>query len=98
MELLVVLLIAGGAVAAVLVPLLRRGPAHDPELDGEVAAAPVRRDREEIEVQVRRYRAALQAGTVCRRCGRANPAGSRFCAECGRRLAAGRGRSTPAAA
>ena len=34
--------------------------------------------------------AALRAGTVCRRCGRANPSGSAFCAECGRRLRSAR--------
>jgi hypothetical protein len=35
-----------------------------------------------------RYREALRANTVCRRCGQANPAGSRYCFECGSTLAA----------
>ena len=33
-----------------------------------------------------RYREALRAGTVCEHCTFANPPGSRFCADCGRRL------------
>lgn len=96
MELLVVLLIAGAAVAAVLIPLVRRGPAHDAELDAAPEAPARTRDRTELEHLIRRYRTALRAGTVCRRCGRANPDGSRFCAECGRRLPAGRGRTRSA--
>jgi ribosomal protein L40E len=36
-----------------------------------------------LERDVARYRAALRAGTICRKCGEANPPGSRFCADCG---------------
>lgn len=86
MELIVVLLIAGAAVAAVLIPLVRRGPAHDPSLDDGPARPRRQRDPAETEALIARYRQALRDGTVCRRCGRANPAGSRYCAECGRRL------------
>lgn len=93
MELLVVILIAGAAVAAVLVPLVRRGPVHDAELDPPAPDAALRPPPEEVEARIARYRDALRDGTVCRRCGRANPRGSRFCAECGRRLPAARGRS-----
>ena len=40
-----------------------------------------------LEADVARYRAALDAGTVCPRCRFANQAASRFCAECGSELA-----------
>jgi ribosomal protein L40E len=36
-----------------------------------------------VEAEVARYREALRAGTICRKCGEANPPGSRFCADCG---------------
>lgn len=85
MEILIVLLISGAAVAAVLIPLLRAGSPSDPQLGTGEDAAPMR-DPAHIERLVKQYRAALRAGTVCRRCGRANPQGSAFCAECGRRL------------
>ncbi len=39
-----------------------------------------------IEREVLRYRAALRAGTLCPRCGQANPADSAFCSDCGRKL------------
>ena len=38
---------------------------------------------DELEREVLRYRAAVRAGTVCRKCGQANPADSAFCFECG---------------
>lgn len=41
---------------------------------------------ESLEGRVLRYRAAVRAGTVCRKCGQANPAGSIYCYECGTRL------------
>lgn len=41
---------------------------------------------DDIEAEVLRYRAALRAGTVCRKCGQANEEGSVFCADCGARL------------
>lgn len=42
---------------------------------------------DDIEREVLRYRVAVRAGTVCRKCGQANPADSAFCFECGARLA-----------
>lgn len=39
-----------------------------------------------IERAVLRYREALRAGTVCMKCGEANPPDSAFCADCGKRL------------
>ena len=43
-------------------------------------------DEAELDDDVARYRDAVAAGTVCARCRAANPAGSRFCTECGRPL------------
>lgn len=43
-------------------------------------------DAADLEADVRRYREALKAGTVCPRCQHANPPEARFCAECGRDL------------
>jgi hypothetical protein len=43
-------------------------------------------DAAELEADVRRYRDAVRADTVCARCKAANRAGSRFCTECGREL------------
>jgi len=40
-----------------------------------------------IEGEVARYRQAITGGTLCRRCGEANPPGSRFCRDCGKPLA-----------
>jgi hypothetical protein len=50
----------------------------------ETAAAPA----DPVEREVARYREALRAGTICRKCGEANAPGSRFCADCGSELAA----------
>jgi hypothetical protein len=41
---------------------------------------------DELELEVQRYRAALRAGTVCNKCGQANPAESKFCFDCGTAL------------
>ncbi|MEX0906974.1 MAG: zinc ribbon domain-containing protein [Gemmatimonadota bacterium] len=50
------------------------------------ADAMARSGGDAIEREVQRYRAALRAGTVCTKCGQANPAGSIFCYECGARV------------
>ena len=64
---------------------------------GTSAAAPLPADagvfppptpRDDIEAEVARYRAAVAAGTVCRRCGEANAADAKYCADCGKRLPA----------
>jgi ribosomal protein L40E len=50
----------------------------------EAAGSPDALERDDaLEHDVARYRAALRAGTICRKCGEANPPGSRFCADCG---------------
>ncbi|HSJ25117.1 MAG TPA: zinc ribbon domain-containing protein [Longimicrobiales bacterium] len=41
---------------------------------------------DDVELEVQRYRAALRAGTLCRKCGQANPADSKFCFDCGAAL------------
>ena len=91
MEYVVAFVIAAAAVAAVVYPLLRGEGAGVP-LDAEEAqdSPPV-----DVEAEVSRYRAALRGGTLCARCGRANPQDSRFCAECGRRLEGRRARRRP---
>lgn len=41
----------------------------------------------DLDAEVRRYRDAVEADTVCNRCREANPAGSAFCGDCGAKLA-----------
>lgn len=43
---------------------------------------------DELENEVARYREAIRAGTLCSRCGEANPVDARFCRECGKALPA----------
>lgn len=43
---------------------------------------------EALDQKVARYREAIQRGTLCERCLSANPGGSRYCADCGKILAA----------
>lgn len=52
------------------------------------AAADGTAPEDPIEREILRYRIAVRAGTVCRRCRQANPEGSRYCSECGSRIAA----------
>jgi hypothetical protein len=49
----------------------------------ETAPASHAQDDDELELEIQRYRAALRAGTVCSKCGQANPAESAFCFDCG---------------
>ena len=44
------------------------------------------RSDDAIEHAVLRYRDALRAGTLCARCGQANPPDSAYCGDCGKRL------------
>ncbi|CAN5744656.1 hypothetical protein BH23GEM9_BH23GEM9_11140 [soil metagenome] len=53
--------------------------------DAEVPAAEAYAE-DEVELEVQRYRAALRAGTICSKCGQANPADSSFCFDCGAQL------------
>ena len=41
-----------------------------------------------LEVEVLRFREALVAGTLCARCGEANPADAKYCSDCGKPLPA----------
>jgi hypothetical protein len=82
MEIIIIAVIVIAAVAAVIIPLVRGGTADTLESE----SLPVAMSDEEIERHVQVYRAALRAGTLCRRCSSPNPAGSRFCHQCGRRL------------
>jgi hypothetical protein len=83
METMLVMLLAAGAVAFVLYPIVRGGGAAAPSA-GRWAGEPL--DQAALAAEIDRYRAAIRAGSACRRCSTANPPGSRFCAECGRRL------------
>jgi zinc-ribbon domain len=83
----VVTIILGLAVAsAVLLPLMARGRAFDYDWDGSADERSREGRRETVEADVLRYREAMHAGTICTRCAQANPAGSRFCMDCGRKL------------
>ena len=69
----------------VLVALLAAGLVAYPVF----AAKPADRtfaDDAEIRAEVERYRAALKSRTLCDYCLNPNPAGSTYCAECGRAL------------
>lgn len=68
--------IAVVALGAVLLPLLRKD---------EVRVGPKLSD-EQLDEQIRTYRSALRNDTLCERCLYANPAKSRYCADCGRVL------------
>ncbi|MCI0437286.1 MAG: zinc ribbon domain-containing protein [Gemmatimonadetes bacterium] len=99
MDALVIALLALTTFAAVARPFLRSGTGDplaeptDSAADGDRVGALAA-----IEAEIARYRDALSAGTLCRRCGQANPPGSRFCCDCGRSLTPGRSaRSTSAA-
>lgn len=59
-------------------------PAAEPTTPADVDAAAT--DDDELELEVKRYRAAVRAHTVCSKCGQANPADSSFCFECGAAL------------
>ena len=90
MDVVVIALIAVVVVAAVAWPLLRGGPASDPHLDPDPSVLEATDAKSagaigspELEREILQYRDALRAGTVCPRCTTANPAGSRFCAQCG---------------
>jgi ribosomal protein L40E len=89
MEIIIVVLVVVVAVVAVVLPLVLRGGAETLEADAAAGGM----SEAEIERQVLAYRAALRAGTLCRRCGAANPAGARFCHECGRRVRRPAGRA-----
>jgi hypothetical protein len=69
-----------------IVPPMAAGPATPVAPIGLPHDAPASTSDDEREQQVARYRAALRAGTICRKCGEANVPESRFCADCGAAL------------
>jgi ribosomal protein L40E len=98
MEMLIMGVVALAAFAAVLLPLFRRRPGVGDDAEFEnippasSATAPPESSQgathgdDDVESEVMRYREAVRAGTVCRKCGQANPGGSAYCFECGARL------------
>jgi hypothetical protein len=84
MEILLIILIVAVAVAAVILPLLRRDGEEPLETPEPVATS--QPDDAALEEEILTYREALRSGTLCRRCGTPNAPASRYCAECGRRL------------
>jgi hypothetical protein len=87
MEIAVLLIIAVAAAVAVLQPIVQPPPPGDVDFDGAPATPEAQRAAANaLEPELSRYREAVRAGTVCGRCGQANPADSRFCFECGKPL------------
>lgn len=96
MDVVVIAVIAVVVVAAVAWPVLRGGPTSDPHLDPDPSVLEATDAKSagaigspELEREILQYREALRAGTLCARCMTANPAGSRFCAQCGKPVSAG---------
>lgn len=86
METVVTITIGLTAAIAVLLPLAARSTPFEYDWDGTAADRSRASRREAIEAEVVRYREAIRAGTICTRCAQANPPGSHFCMECGRKL------------
>lgn len=74
---------ADPATGAGVVPPIAAGPATPVAPSGQVLEDAPPATSDELELEIQRYRAALRAGTICRKCGQANPADSSFCFECG---------------
>ena len=86
MEIIIMIAIGLIAAAYILRPLSASQRTAYYDWDGSDAGEQREERRAEIERDVLLYREALRAGTVCTRCGQANSAESRFCADCGRAL------------
>ena len=87
MEIIVVIIVGVAAIAIVFYPLMRPdAPARDVDVEPSTEAAADALAPSDVEGEILRYREAVRAGTVCTRCKQANPAGSKFCYECGRGL------------
>jgi len=93
MEIIVIAILGLAALTAVARPFFRTSNGTGPFDDGLADDSPEARAaaRAELESEILRYRRALRSGTVCTRCGQANPGDSRYCADCGRPL----GKSRP---
>jgi ribosomal protein L40E len=71
------------AAAPLAAPTRTGAESAAPEVPGARPAAEV---GSELEAEIARYREALVAGTLCRKCGAANGTDARFCVECGAKL------------
>jgi ribosomal protein L40E len=67
-------------------PATPEQPARDSAPPAGPQGAGAARTDDAVEAEVLRYREAVRAGTVCRKCGQANPVDSEYCYECGARL------------
>jgi ribosomal protein L40E len=72
--------LAAGAAAAS--PVAAAAAAASPVTEAAAVGAAA------LEGEVARYRDALKAGTLCSRCGEANPVDAKFCRDCGHALPA----------
>jgi len=82
MDILIILVLVAAGIGAITLPLLRgRGRGRRALTTGTILT-----DDQAIEREIERYRIALRSGTLCRICHFANPEGSSYCADCGRRL------------
>lgn len=79
MDRIALFLIGAVSVGFVLAPVFRARRTAASGLPSDL-------DDDWLDREVERYREAVRAGTVCGSCRFANPAGSRYCADCGRRL------------
>ena len=85
---MLVVLVGVAALAAVFYPLMRSDTTPSGDVDVPVArdASAEASPDENIDAEIAQYRDALHAHTICDRCLQANPAGSKYCFECGRTL------------
>lgn len=102
MEIAIIGVLAIVVIAAVALPLFRgsagHADAHEYGTGTEATSPPITTgspafdvpvtagDDAALEAEIARYREAVASGTVCRRCGEANPRDAKFCADCGKPL------------
>jgi hypothetical protein len=82
----VVMISIGLLVALFVLYPMRRSRSLEYDWDGTHSERLREQRRARVEADVARYRTSLRCGTICTRCGQANPGGSRFCGDCGSRL------------
>jgi hypothetical protein len=76
-EIIIALVIAALLIAAAVITQLKRPQDRAVTFSNDA-----------LDQKVKLYREAIQRGTLCERCLTANAGGSRYCADCGKILAA----------